>query len=460
MDTPIYDMLLNMKNSNIYPFHMPGHKRNKLFMPPDMLNMDITEVEGADSLHNPKGVIKKSLENLSKVFGADYSFISVNGSSGGIISAILSCCCEGDKIIVPVNCHKSVYSAIILSGAFPVYIEPEYFGYGIWGEVNAENVKNAIIKNSDVKAVVITSPTYEGICSDIKAISDICHERNIILIVDEAHGAHMVFNNYFPKTALMQEADISIQSLHKTLMTMTQTALVHIKGNRVDKERLFKCISMTMSTSPSYVFMGNIDYMLGMLNKSGKKIFSDYISELSKFRDKMKKLKNIFLIEKRNLDKSKLTFIMKKGNGINVSNFLFHEYGIMLEYVSKGYFIAMTSPADTKEGFERLEKGLFEADKKLCNEKDTEFVKSNFYLREYKLNMRDAFFKKSEKVNFNESVGKVSADFIIPYPPGIPVLTPGEVISKELIQYVNNLKSQNAEIIGINKGVISCVYNE
>ncbi len=297
MDTPIYDMLLKMKNSNIYPFHMPGHKRNKLFMPSDMLNMDITEVEGADSLHNPKGVIKKSLENLSKVFGSDYSFISVNGSSGGIISAVLSCCYEGDKIIVPVNCHKSVYSAVVLSGAVPVYIEPEYFGYGIWGEVSAESVKEAIIKNENVKAVVITSPTYEGICSDIKTISDICHEKNIILIVDEAHGAHMVFHNYFPKTALMQGADIAIQSLHKTLMAMTQIAVVHIKGNRADKERLFKCISMTISTSPSYVFMGNIDYMLGMLNKNGKEIFNNYVCELSEFRYKMKKLKNIFLID-------------------------------------------------------------------------------------------------------------------------------------------------------------------
>lgn len=460
MDKPIYDMLLNIKNSNIYPFHMPGHKRNKLFMPSDILNMDITEVYGADNLHNPKGVIKKSLENLSKVFGADYSFISVNGSSGGIISAILSCCHEGDKIIVPFNCHKSVYSAIILSGAIPIYIKPEYFGYGIWGEISAENVKKTLMKNTDVKAVVITSPTYEGICSDIKAISDICHEKNIILIVDEAHGAHMVFDNYFPKTALMQGADISIQSLHKTLMAMTQTAVVHIKGNRADKEKLFKCISMTMSTSPSYVFMGNIDYMLNMLSENGEKIFKDYIFKLSEFRCKMKKLKNIFLIEKRNLDKSKLTFIMKKGSGIDVSDFLLNEYGIMLEYVSNERFIAMTSPADTKDGFDRLEKGIFEADKKLYNEKETEFVKSDFYSRKYKLNMREAFFGKSVKVDFKESVGKISADFIIPYPPGIPVLTPGEIISKELIQYIYNLKNQNVDIIGINKGVINCVYNE
>lgn len=249
METPIYTALQKYINDNIYPFHMPGHKQGRALSIDDIMKIDITEVDGVDNLHNAKEVILESQRLTAKLFGAKETFYLVNGSSCGIIASILTVCSPNDKILVARNCHKSVYSGIIFAGGNPVYIMPEIIDdYNIAGGINVDKLKN--IMNNSIKAVLITSPTYEGFCSDIKTIADIVHSYNSILIVDEAHGAHFKFNDYFPNTALEQGADIVIQSVHKTLPSLTQTALLHIQGNRVDIYKLKQMLSMVQTSSP------------------------------------------------------------------------------------------------------------------------------------------------------------------------------------------------------------------
>ena len=258
MDRPIYNALKNLSN---YPFHMPGHKRNKKFLNDfyDFINLDFTEIDETDNMHKPEGIIKNSKEIISKTFGAEESYFLVNGSSCGIIASIMACLSPNEHILVARNCHISVYNGIILSGALPIYIYPT-IKYNIPCGIDIENIKKAIEKYKNIKAFILTSPTYEGFVCDIEKISNFLHKNNIILIVDEAHGAHFNFSNNFPKSALQCGADIVIQSFHKTLPAFTQCGVLHLKSKIVDKHKLEKCLPIIQTTSPSYMFMMSIEY--------------------------------------------------------------------------------------------------------------------------------------------------------------------------------------------------------
>lgn len=462
---PIYEELKKFAESELYPFCMPGHKKGLGidFRMNNPFEMDITEIDNLDNLHHPTGIIKESQELAAKTFGADNSYYLVNGSTSGLEAAVLSVCGDSDEIIVARNCHKSVYNGIILSGAKPIYIYPQYMDEkGYFGGVSSSEIEKSIIENPESKAVIITSPTYEGIVSDVQKIAYVVHKYNKILIVDEAHGAHFKFNNYFPKTALECGADIVIQSLHKTLPAPTQTAIIHTKGDRVNVSRLKSMISMMQSTSPSYIFMAAIDLCMDYLRNKGKKDFEDYVNRLKIFRTKVKDLKMISLLDLEvkntfsnfDLDLGKLVFNIRNCdlNAIDVAKILRDKYNIQIEMSDENHFIAMSSVSDSEQGFTRLYNALKEIDSKMKKNEEKErklVVKKT--VPKMEILPREAIFSEKSPIKLEHSQGHICGEFVVPYPPGIPLLVPGEIIEKQVLDEIFKMKFFNIDIVGTER---------
>ncbi len=370
-------------------------------------------------------------------------------------------CSAKDEIIVARNCHKSVYSALVLSGAKPIYILPENIeNADFLGSITLEQIQKAVTKNT--KAAIITSPTYEGITSNIAEISDFLHKKNILLIVDEAHGSHMKFHNYFPKTALQQNADIVIQSLHKTLPCPTQTAVLHIQGNRVNRNKLKQCLSMVQTSSPSYLFLSAIDFCCHWLEKEAKNAFEYYVQNLKWFYEQSKYWKHIVLLNEAGYcrDKSKLILQLpqRQMTGIQLNDILIKKYHLILEMGYLSYAIAMTSPADTKQGFDMLSKAITQIDAEICgNSKVMSFPKIQNILPILKYCPRQAFFAEKKQIPFSKSQGQICGEFIIPYPPGIPLLAPGEIITKQIMKQIAVLQKANISLVGCHNNTLNTI---
>ena len=459
MDRPIYNTLKDLSNKNIYPFHMPGHKRNKKFLNDfyDFINLDFTEIDETDNMHKPEGIIKNSKKIIAKTFGSEESYFLINGSSCGIIASIMACLSPNENILVARNCHISVYNGVVLSGASPIYIYPD-IKYNIPCGINIKNIKKAVEKYKNIKAFILTSPTYEGFVCDIEKISNFLHKNNIILIVDEAHGAHFNFSHNFPKSAIQCGADIVIQSFHKTLPSFTQCGVLHLNSKIVDKDRLGKCLSMLQTTSPSYIFMMSIEYATNFC-KNNKALFEDYTLFLKHLRKQLKLLKNIKLIDNDILqnsniidfDISRLTFLINSNiNGDYINNIL-KQNNIQLEMYGENHIIAISTICDDFNTLIKLKDILFKIDKNLkFMDKQYKYIKDDLIIKP-NITPREAFYSNKTLLNIDLCENKICGDFIIPYPPGIPVLAPGETITKEDILKIKSYKNNNINIIGINK---------
>ncbi len=454
--------ILKYVNNNVYPFHMPGHKRNEAFLLKNSNLYDFTEVHGLDNLHSPTSVIDELENTIAKKYEADKSFICVNGSSGGIMAAILACVGEGEKLLVARNCHRAAYSGIIFSGAVPIYMEVENNGSFACG-VNPSTVEREILKHKNIKAVLLTSPTYEGIVSDIKKIADICHQYNILLIVDEAHGAHFVFHEKFPQSAIQCGADVVINSLHKTLPTYTQSAALHIKGTLVNKEKVKCMISNIQTTSPSYIFMAGIENCFHLLED--EKHFETYMKRLESCRTVMENLPLFDLLGKDavgtngifDYDISKLVLFTNVQADFSMETVLRETYKIQIEASSMDYIIAMTSVADTEEGFSRLIYALGDINQNHTRMKNRVEKQVTFLIPEQKLTPKAAMFAPKKPVVLKDAVGQVSGEFIIPYPPGIPIVAPGEVITPEIFEFIDTCKQKGTSFIGTNDTNLDCI---
>lgn len=461
MTAPIYDFLNKIKNENPYPFHMPGHKRQAPFPMPSF-EMDITEINGADNLHKPEGIIRQALDSLSRLVGSDESFFCVNGSSGALLSAIMCLLKDGEKILVARNCHRSVHNGILLRGAIPVYVYPKILENGLCGGILKEDIQRAIEKYPDIKGVILTSPTYEGFTSDIKGIADYLHSKSIPLVIDEAHGAHFGFNPYFPSSALSQNADLVIQSWHKTLPTFTQSSVVHLKSDLIDRACFFSYLSMLQTSSPSYLFMGAMDKCRSLLEENGEKLFSEYAQRLKALREKLLHLDKIRLIDKEvigkagivDFDKGKLVFEINSDiNGNMLENMLIKDYNFQIEMSGLNHIILMTSLMDTDAGFDRLEKALREINSRLqFKAKGSEIAyKSKNSLSIAQIPPKMAFELPKAKIKLQNAENKISADFITPYPPGVPILAPGEIIQKSHIEEIENMIFNGIKVLGIDE---------
>ena len=442
-------------NKDYLPMHMPGHKRNvKLLGEKLPYKIDITEISGFDDLHHANGLIKNIENKARKIYGSKRSFILVNGSTCGILAGIRSVTNFGDKVLIARNSHKSVYNAIELNNLNAIYISSKINKYGIDENIDVKEIEKKIKENKEIKLVVITSPTYEGVINNIKSIVSIAHKYNIPVLVDEAHGAHLSFmENLCNKEALNSGADIVIQSLHKTLPALTGTALLHIQGDLVKEEDVARELSIFETSSPSYILMSSIEECLDIISSKGKELFKKYENNLKYFYNETRKLQKLKILgneieNKEYYDFGKIVIITKNTNitGKELSNILRDEYKIELEMASINYTLAMTSICDTKENFIRLLNALEEIDKKLENKEEKE-NKIEIVLPEKKMNILDAIKNNNSKyLNYKETEGKISKEYIWIYPPGIPLITPGEIINKEIIQKINDYKNANIEV--------------
>lgn len=450
----IYNNLLSYSKENYYPFHMPGHKRNTSWLKMgNPYSIDITEIYDFDDLHSPEGMIKEAMNEAANLYGAKASFFSVNGSTGGLLGSIAACTRKRKKIIMARNCHKSVYNAVLLNELTPIYVYPQLNKeWHVNSQISPQDVENLLITNREVGIVVITSPTYEGIVSDIKKISDVVHRFGIPLLVDEAHGAHFGFHPSFPKSSIQLGADIVVQSLHKTLPSFTQTAVVHVKSKIISSEYLRQYINMYQTTSPSYLFLSGMEKCIHILKEQKTSLFNNYADKLNEFYLHCGKLKYIELLrgetEKKDLGKLVISVKNSTMTGKELYDILRNKYHLQMEMAADHYVIAMTSIADTKEGFERLWNALAEIDsllvKKVSNNKSVEYEHLPMLLIP-----SEAHLKESETILLYNAKGRISKEYIYLYPPGIPILVPGEQITDWIIRQIQYYKRRGLQIKGL-----------
>ena len=465
----LINKLLENSKSNKYPFHMPGHKRNvnyiNIFKQLEKpYNIDITEIDGFDDMHHPENILKDLMGRISALYHCKRSFMLVNGSTGGILSAITAVTNIGDEILISRNCHKSIYNSIILRNLKPTYVYPQQnLEMGICGHILPESVEEKLKENRNIKAVVIVSPTYEGIVSDIKSIAYICHSYNIPLIVDEAHGAHFMHGTIFPKSAVECNADIVVQSLHKTLPALTQTGLLHVQGNIVNVEKLEEVLALYQTSSPSYVFMASIEICLDFLqSEKGKAYIKNYEKELLLIRERIGTLRNIRLLEKNDqmfeYDNSKIVFGIENqsGKGNEISNYLREKHFLEMEMSTYNYVVAMTSIMDSEEGFYRLYSALVDINETIkinevigTNKKYKTMEESNMKPLKQVYTPYEAKIMNHRKVFIENSEGLISGEMAYIYPPGIPLIVYGEKITKEVINLLMKHKDAGFHIRGL-----------
>ncbi len=481
----LLERLKNYRDSGRYPFHMPGHKRqDKGFLRefPNPFSIDITEIEGFDNLHHPEGILRESMEWAARIYGADKSYYLINGSSGGILSAICGTVPPGGKIIIARNCHKSAYHAVILNNLKTEAIYPQIVEK-LWinGEISANNVEKVLDDHSDVKAVMVVSPTYEGIVSNIHEIAKIVHKKKIPLIVDEAHGAHFSVegmgnqetggsgirkDRLFPISAIQCGADIVIQSLHKTLPSFTQTGILHVKKGYVDVDRLEWYLQVFQSSSPSYVWMAGIERCIFEMAEYGKDYFEKFGKRLIKLRNSLKKMKYLSLLDKDgemesgmyDLDLSKIVVSCKNMflGGAELGRRLREEYNLEMEMCGVDYVVAITTFLDTQEGLDRLEYAFLEIDRKMDsaeNVKDhEERIKREIQCNDHLLSVMtlgEAMQREWEEKLISDCIGRISAEFVYLYPPGIPIILPGERITEKIVRQIDDYKKMRLLVQGM-----------
>ena len=434
MSDTLFDKL---KNLSLYPMHMPGHKRNSdicgNFLPYDI---DITEITGFDDLHRASGVIDEIQRRLAAFYDAKKSFLLVNGSTCGIMASVVALCSFGDKIIAARNCHRSVYKAIELYNLSPFWVAPPFdVTTGIFGAVSAEAIEKAIEQSPDAKAVVITTPTYEGTVSDTPKIAKVCKKHSIPLICDEAHGAH--FPLFYDKGAV---GDISVTSLHKTLPCLTQVACLNIFSDKVNTERIAETLQMFETSSPSYVLMASADRCMTLLENSGKQLAQRHTDRLEHFYKACENLKHLYIKNGENRDKSRIVICCENTDisGRELFDLLRDRYGIECEMASIRYAVALTSICDSDEGLLRLENVLLSIDKNLHKAQCAplpEMCAPKVCKTAYEA-------QKCEKtlVSLGEGIGRVCGEYVWAYPPGVPVIAPGEVITAEAVQSIIEMR--------------------
>lgn len=451
----IYHHLKKLENSNIYPFHMPGHKRQDREEPffSNMYSLDITEITGYDDLHHPEGIIRDSMDFIKQVYHTEDSYLLINSSTAGNLAAIAAACNIGDKILIARNSHKSVYYAIELLGLNPVYVYPRLDNHGICLGIERQQIEEILDREQDIKAAMIVSPTYEGRISDIQGIAEALHKKRIPLIVDEAHGAHFPFHSIFPDSAVSQGADVVIQSLHKTLPCLTQTGLLHRCSDYILAETIQKKLSVFQSSSPSYIFMAAIDDCIHSCVENPQS-FQQYADQLLIFREKLRHFVHIKLVD--NDDPGKIVLSVKDTSmsGQELFNCLRDEYDLELEMSEISYVIAMTSVCDTAEGFDRLYHALYEIDQKLSERKNTEDFFGVFNNQMVMVPER-AFREQKTAVDISEAEGRIGADFIFLYPPGIPLVVPGERISQDVLDQIIRYQSNKMKVEGVSENKIN-----
>ncbi|WP_372518619.1 aminotransferase class I/II-fold pyridoxal phosphate-dependent enzyme [Candidatus Ruminimicrobiellum ovillum] len=473
---PIFDTLLGHAKRNVTSFHTPGHKNGKGIDPvlkevtgDGLYKFDVTVFDEVDSLHDPVGPIKKAEELMAQAYGVKHSLFLVNGTSVGNIAMFLSACDPGDSIIVSRSSHKSIMGGIILSGVWPIWLQPTIDqNLDIIFNSTYEEIKQALEMYPEARAVFLTSPTYNGVATEVKKIADLCHRKGKILLVDEAHGPHLKFNDKLPMSAVDAGADLCVQSTHKILSALSQGSVLHHNSKLVDINRVKKIVSMLQTTSPQYLTLASIDLARRQAVLHGKEMFDKVIEAAEWARKEInEKISNMRCLTKadikdRNfdLDLTKLTInVTKTGlSGYEVDEILAKKYNIQVDCSDTFNLIAIMGIGSDMEDVQKLVSALKEISKKYKGTQKNWILKIPSLATEMVMTPREVFLSHDiKKIPLAKSVGHVSAQVLTPYPPGIPVVIPGERISKEICDYLVEMASKGIRISGQEGDVLKMV---
>lgn len=445
---PVLDGIMKYIGENVTPFHMPGHKNNKRdfeeleLIRENLYRIDNTEVPGLDNLHAPEEIILSGQRLAARAYGAGESFFLVNGSTCGIYSMILGLTKPGDKIIVQRNCHRSVFMACFMGDLNPVYIRPRVIErFNIAAGIDVDEIIELMELNRDARAIVLTYPTYYGTCSDLERITLEAHKRGMLVLVDEAHGAHLPFNKRLPKSAMECGADASVVSLHKSTPALTQASLLNLREGLLSEGIKFM-LRLYQSTSPSYVLMASIDASRHIMEERGETLLNELLDNIEGFRRDLEGLGFYTLLNKayigdagvKDIDLTKIVINSPIGGKI-LEDILRRDYGIQVEMSDVNNITLITSIGDTKYDFEKLYLSLYDIKKKHIGEEKRNL---KMFIPQYKtaMNMKEAYYREKEKIELRVAEGRISAEMVSPYPPGIPILLPGEIITSDIIEYI------------------------
>ena len=489
----LYHDLIEYTDKHYTPLHMPGHKRNPSFPQPDAYKSDITEIPGFDSLYEESGPLLALKERVQRLYHSENSFLLVNGSTGGLLTAIRSATKQGDTVLMARNCHCAVYHAIRMFGLHAEYIQPDCDEYGIAEGIRLEQVQRALESINATSSgssatethsaptckrpslVILTSPTYEGRLSELKAIADYLHEQNIPLLVDEAHGAHLSLHPAFEGSAVAAGTDLVVQSLHKTLPALTQTALLHVNGSLVSLDRIRTNFKMLQTSSPSFLLLSSVDQCISALEERADELFLALQQNLLNFYEITKRLKQLHVItpakyeSPRDMtrpsadtasqlvpltcDPSRIVVTTPPAlTGLQLTERLKKDFGIELEASAPRHIIAITGIADTEETFERFAKALLAIDADLTLKQATKHTTNNCFrypaIPEAVYDSHAVEASPTESLPYPSCEGRISAEFLYLYPPGIPMLVPGERISTELLSCIEHLLENGFSLYG------------
>lgn len=461
---PIYEALKWYKNQRIVPFDVPGHKQGrgnkqlKEFLGEDCLSVDVNSMKPLDNLCHPTSVIKEAEELAAEAFGADSAFFMVNGTTSAVQAMIMSVCKEGDKIIMPRNVHRSAINSLILIGANPIYINPGiHKRLGISLGMSLKDIEEAIKEHPDAKAVFVNNPTYYGICSDLREIVKLAHSHGMYVLVDEAHGTHFYFDKRLPVSAMEAGADMAAVSIHKTGGSLTQSSMLLMKNEKINPHYVRTIINLTQTTSGSYLLLSSLDIARRNLALHGEEIFEEVVSIAEYARSEINKIGGYYAFSKEivngdnvfDFDITKLTVnTLDVGlAGIEAYDILRDDYGIQIELGDIGNILSIISVGDTRYNIERLVSALSEI--KRIHTKDKKGIFDHEYINPIvKKSPKEAFYSEKESILISESEGRITGEFVMCYPPGIPILAPGELITKEAIECILASKEKGSLITG------------
>lgn len=479
-ETPLLDALWKCANKDRAPFFTPGHKQGKGISQrlsdrfgAAIFRADLPELPELDNLFAPQEAILAAQQLAAAAFGAEQTWFLVNGSTCGVEAAILATCGAGDKIILPRNIHYSAIAGLILSGAIPIFVYPEYApALEIAHSITPDGVASALAQHPDAKALMMVYPTYYGVCGDVSAIASLTHQYNIPLLVDEAHAAHFAFHPELPTPALTAGADLSVQSIHKVLGAMTQASMLHVQGNRVNIDRVSKALQLLQSTSPSYLLLASLDAARQQMALQGKELMARTLQLADDARNRISQIPGLSVLQLVEtpgfvaLDKTRLTVTV---SGLGLTGFeadeiLHQELGVTAELPSLQHLTFIITLGNTASDIERLvqafitlarmraggaeKAGGTEGEKPLASQPLTFILHRSSFTVHPSLSPREAFFAPTETLPIKQTSDRISAELVCPYPPGIPVLIPGEVITPEAIDYLQKIKTLGGYISG------------
>lgn len=469
----LYEKLIEYSHSDFYPFHMPGHKRNKDSAcckedpVSEIIPIDITEIDGFDNLHDAKGIIKEAEKEAAALYKSENTHFLINGSTCGVLASISAVSSLGDTLIIARNCHRSVYHGALINRLNLAYIYPKTDSeFDISGGLSVSEVMEVVSgvkkRGGTPAGVVITSPTYEGVVLKVEDIAKALHAEGIPLIVDAAHGAHFGFAPGYPDSSV-KEADIVIHSLHKTLPAPTQTALIHINGELISDNVVLQFLRIYETSSPSYVLMAGIDRCMDILKAEGKERLEKLFFEVEKAKESLSSMKHLRICPYT--EPCKMLISVKKTvlTGEELSDILRRDYHIETEMSSDTYALCILSMMDTESGIERLKKALRQIDERITGISEENRIFSEENDANIKLmtqmSVFEAFNSEAEEIPFEEAEGRCSTEFICAYPPGIPIVVPGEIISGEVLEFIDRKRKHELNIQGVINGRVKVVKN-